>query len=60
MAAFEVTPEGTVKAWYEVDGKLCFHLTDEGLIVDAFDASGDIIGTYAATPDEFFDWMMGE
>ena len=73
MAKFEVSREGTLKAWYDISlpgyllthmsreeasGKICFHLTDEGLIVDIFDNEGNAVETYGRTAQEFADWML--
>jgi len=58
-----VEVEGTLKAWFEVGelNNICFQITDEGIIVDLFDEKGDIVNTFAATPDEFaFDPMFSQ
>jgi hypothetical protein len=68
MATFEVTEVGTLKAWHDIgldteddlsfEMKICFHLTDEGIIVDIMNRRGEVISTFAATPDEFAEMMF--
>lgn len=73
MATFEISPNGTIKAWYDVivpgyavpdankeqlNGTICFHLTDEGLIIDLFDKDGNCIDTAAYTSQEFSDFIV--
>jgi len=74
MTKFEVSESGSLRAWYEVlppeflitdetiasdsNVKICFHLTDEGLIVDLFDHDGNCVTTYAKTAQEFADWDL--
>jgi hypothetical protein len=42
----------------DLNGKICFQLTDEGLIIDIFDHEGNELETYARTAQEFADWML--
>jgi hypothetical protein len=73
MTQFEITEHGPLKAWYDIslpdyfegfvknrdlNGKICFQLTDEGLIIDIFDHEGNELETYARTAQEFADWML--
>lgn len=39
----------------EAGGFIEAQLTDEGVIVDKYDADGECIGTFARTYEEFFD-----
>lgn len=60
---YEVTAEGTVKAFYPVmldddennEAHIQFHLTYEGIIVDVFDHNGELVATFANTAQEFAD-----
>ena len=73
MADFQFSKAGTLKAWHDIslpghilesgsrtesEGRICFHLTEEGLIVDIFDSEGNCIDTFAKTSQEFADWML--
>jgi hypothetical protein len=46
---------------HECETDLHFNLTDEGLIVDLIDAKGEVIDTWGATAQEFYeDIFLGD